>query len=470
MNQITLPVSELKQALAGFGRVIGRKTTLPVLQTLKLSRSADGQVSLSATDLDAFVTYQVEPSLPGEALDVLLPFEQVNKTLKGTSGDLVVIPESKFSVKLRYNIGGSPLEQSLATVPVEEFPPVPNITEVPVKLPATFGETLRQAFETSSTDSSRFVLQGAYLDVEQPNCHTIVSTNGSALFAANSFTFDLKQPVNIARHKFLAWPGFLAGESQIAVQPNKNHAGWVQLNTLRWTCVTKQIDGQFPKWRQVVPTDTDSWTRVQLSEAAIAQMLNLSTKLPGDDTTDRTLRLNVNQELRLEGANKDDKEYTSAVIPDVKITGKPVVTALNREYLQTALRCGLNEIRIHTELEPLVFCNAGKRMVIMPVRLNGLVTTTKATAVAAPVAVPQAPQTETNHERKTDMPETTKPAENLVSALDKLETCKGKLRELLGELNDLGSLLKQADKDRRSTEKEVASVRQTIKSLQGLKI
>jgi len=44
----------------------------------------------------------------------------------------------------------------------------------------------------------------------------------------------------------------------------------------------------------------------------------------------------VDKELHLEGRNKDDKEFTSAQITDVKITGKPVTTALNREYLQTA--------------------------------------------------------------------------------------------------------------------------------------
>ena len=66
------------------------------------------------------------------------------------------------------------------------------------------------------------------------------------------------------------------------------------------------------------------------------------------------------------------------------------------------------------------------------------------------------------------MSETTKTAGP--NALDQTETIKTKLRELLGDLNDLTGLLKQADKDKRTTEKEVASVRQTIRSLQGVKI
>ena len=55
-------------------------------------------------------------------------------------------------------------------------------------------------------------------------------------------------------------------------------------------------------------------------------------------------------------------------------------------------------------------------------------------------------------------------------ALEKVESLKGQLRLILGELNDLASHLKSAEKEKRSTEKEVANVRQTIRSLQGLKI
>jgi hypothetical protein len=332
--------------------------------------------------------------------------------------------------------------------------------------PANFGETLRQAFETSSTDSSRFVLQGAYLDVEQPGCHTIVSTNGRSLFAANSFSFDLKQSLNLMRHKFLLWPEFLEGESQLAVQPS--HAGWVQLNTPRWTCLVKQIDGRFPNWRQVVPQDTEGWTKVQLSATAIAQLLNLSTKLPRDDTEYRTLQLRVGQELRLEGRNQEDKELTSVVIGEVKITGRPVMTVLNREYLQKALRCRLNELAILDELSPLVFSHQGKRMIVMPVRLAGQ---TEPKSASQPTPQPTPTSDQPAEERKTEMPETTKTtSSNTPTPLDRVESCKIKLRELLVELNDLGSLIKQADKDKRNTEKEVASVRQTFRSLQGLKI
>ena len=478
MNQITLPAADLKQALPGLSKVVSRISHLPVLHSIRLTRTQAGAVTLSATDLDTFVSYHLEQPQPGQALDLLLPFEQLNKTGKGS--DVVVIPEARLKARLRYLVAGTNLEQSVATLAPDEFPPTPKITEPGCKLPDFFGECLRQAFETSSTDGSRHVIQGAYLDIKDPKCHSLVSTNGHSLFTANTFQFDLKEPVNLSRQKFLEWPGFLTGECELAVQTDKSNSGWVRLTTPRWDCLVKQIDGQFPNWRQCVPQDTEQWTRVLLSEAAIKQMLNLAGKLPGDDTEHRPLRLRIDKELHLEGKNKDDKEFTSAQIPEVTITGKPVTTALNREYLQTALRCGLDEIRIHTELKPLLFMKPGKRMVIMPVNPKGPPTASPTAGAKPETTTPPQPATEAQPERKTDMTTTTeskpsapKPApagDPLKLALDQIEAVRGHLRESVGALNRLTGLLKQVGKDNRSTEKEVASVRQTLRSLQGLKI
>ena len=74
------------------------------------------------------------------------------------------------------------------------------------------------------------------------------------------------------------------------------------------------------------------------------------------------------------------------------------------------------------------------------------------------------------------MPETTIPqpteagSSGVKAALDEIETVKGHLRMALGGLASLTGLLKQVEKDKRSTEKEVASVRQTLRSLQGMKL
>ena len=476
MNQITLPAADLKQALPGLSKVVSRKSHLPCLQSVRITRNQIGIVTLSATDLDTFVSYNLEQPQKGEPFDVLLPFEQLNKT--GKSSEVVVMQESKLKAKLRYQVSGSNLEQSVVTLAPDEFPPTPKVIEPACKMPANFGECLRQAFETSSTDQSRYVIQGAYLDVKEPKCHTIISTNGRCLFAANTFKFDLKESVNLSRQKFLEWSGFLTGECEMAVKAEKGGSGWVKITTPRWDCIVKQIDGNFPNWRQVVPKDTETWTNIQLSEAAIKQMLNLSSKLPGDDHENRTLQLRIDKELHLEGRNKDDKEFTSAEIADVKITGKPVTTALNREYLQTALRCGLNEIRIHTELEPLLFLKPGKRLVVMPVRLNGPTITVQAkpapkpapetTTTPKPEAKAQ-PESENQMAKAPVKPEAAKPATS-PSLVDQVEQIKDVLKNVIRDLTTLADSAKQAEKEQRLSEKEVEAARATLKKLQQVSL
>ena len=124
MNQITLPVVELKQALPGLTKIIGRKSTLPVLDTIRLTRDHQGNVQLSATDLDTFASYHLITPQPGPVLDVLVPAEQLINAMKssGKKDSLSLTPDGKDKVKLGYQLGGNPVEQSLNTLPVDEWP------------------------------------------------------------------------------------------------------------------------------------------------------------------------------------------------------------------------------------------------------------------------------------------------------------------------------------------------------------
>jgi hypothetical protein len=45
MNPITIPVAELKPALTGLSKVIHVRATMPVLQCIKLERTAEGWIA-----------------------------------------------------------------------------------------------------------------------------------------------------------------------------------------------------------------------------------------------------------------------------------------------------------------------------------------------------------------------------------------------------------------------------------------
>ena len=56
-TEIKLAASELKEALPGLTKVIGKSRTLPVLQTVRINRNQEGIVTLQATDIDSHLTY-----------------------------------------------------------------------------------------------------------------------------------------------------------------------------------------------------------------------------------------------------------------------------------------------------------------------------------------------------------------------------------------------------------------------------
>ena len=120
--EIVIPVQELKAALPGLSKIVGRSRTLPVRQSIRVARDAEGKVSLMGTDLDAFAAYTVKEAQSGPAMEILLPLDQLTKTAKGMKpeGTITLVPDGKDKVKLWYSIGGNQVRQTVNTLPASE--------------------------------------------------------------------------------------------------------------------------------------------------------------------------------------------------------------------------------------------------------------------------------------------------------------------------------------------------------------
>lgn len=483
-TEITLPVPELKTALSGLNKLVGKKTTLPVLNHVRISRQKNGQVTLQGTDLDAHATFTLSQTQPGQPTDVLVPLEQLNQAFKcstGTKQDVALVCEGK-TTKLRYYIGGSPVHQPVNTLPVNEWPPAPTITADSSLLPPGFGEALKQAMQCCGEDTSRQVLRGACLDARDKKAHYIVGTNGRFLFSANSFNFPMKDAIIVPDSKFINGSGLLDGEPcSLAIQPGKkpSQAKHICLQTKQWQFVTREVEGQYPNWKQVVPAMISGWTLMKLSPPAIEQLLKVIPNLPGDDGSNNTVKLSTGDKtLWVAGRNKDDADWTKVAISDVSITGKFKEISLNRDYLLPALKFGLNEWAIQDELSPMVCSKDGKKMVIMPVRLNGPATVVEKSKTPTPPASvpptaeakPRAEEKDTTMPKATTPPTATKAPESSTSLLDQIEQVKESAKNLVRDLTGLTDAVKQAEKDKRANEKELENARSVLKKLQQVQI
>ena len=503
INSITLPVAELKPALIGLGKIISRRTTLPVLGCLLVQRNPDGWVTLTATDLDSTASVRLEQPGEGGPASLLVPFAELQKTVKSCKpGEDITVAGSGNQVTLRYPIGSQFAEQKVELLPVEDFPPALKIDGTPVALGTEIRHAILEAMECASTDETRVILNGCYLDLSDQKCQQIVATDGRHLYSSNSFSLPMQHSLIIPDHKFLGWKEFNDdGEWQLQVKPGlKDNPGMLQIRSRRWSFITRQIDGNYPNWRQVVPAPNQYNTTVVLPPASMDSILALIPKIPCHDAINQTVGLRIEgRKLCLRGRCAQDNKWTDLEIEGAEVKGSPVAIYLNRHFLTKALKFGLNEIQIIDPLTPLRFTNGGRQMIVMPIRADNPSpvpakqpqaqepSDTKPADSEAHQPAPEGANTERGTMPRTTTPATTngtttttgtgnghhedaatKPA--IEVALEKIETIKGGYREAVRGLNELADTLKQVQREQKTTEKDVQSVRTTLEKLQSVRL
>jgi len=165
MKPIPLPIAELKSALAGLGKVINPRTTLPVLQHVKVERTHDGWIALTGTDLDRFVTMRLEHPAEGPPWAVLVPFDQLQQLSKNCGREeRLLIDLTDHGPVIKFALADNLGETKVKPLPVAEFPETPRLKAEAVALPPTLRTTIHEAMNCTSTDSTRYVLNGTFID------------------------------------------------------------------------------------------------------------------------------------------------------------------------------------------------------------------------------------------------------------------------------------------------------------------
>lgn len=487
MSKIALPIAELKPALIGLSKVLDRHSTLPVLNMIKIERTRDGWVALTATDIESFVTVRLEQPSHGELCVMLAPYDDLHSVVKscGKTDHITVRTEQKESVLsgvIEYPLSGQTLEKRCTSIPVDEFPAIPKIKGEAVSLPDSACTSIREAMECASEDETRLILNSAYLDVSQPKCHHVVGTNGRHLYASNSFSLPLKEGVIIPTHRFLKFKEFNNdGEWQLKSGPDSNDNGsdsLVQISSRRWRFITRQHDGNYPNWKQVIPSNDQYKTGVTLNPSDLDKLIQVIQRMPDHDSINHGIGIDIKKQgIQLLCKSGGDEPMTAVPIGAVKIEGSDVRVHLNRQYLIKALLFGLNRLEVIDPMTPVRLSHQGRQMIVMPLRQDGPTTPPSELSGKGEAETGNSETAATNEERKETVgneqsnPAATPSIENqLDQCLTDIDTVREFLQEGLSGLTALRSKLKLVQREYKGSVKEMQSVRRTLKSLQSVKL
>ncbi|MDZ4405939.1 DNA polymerase III subunit beta [Prosthecobacter sp.] len=477
MKPIPLPIAELKAALAGLSKVINPKASLPVLHHLKVERTADGWIALTGTDLDRFVTMRLEHPTAGPPATILLPYDQLAQVVKNCGrGETIEVESSPDASIIRFPLGNEFGESKLAFVAPEEFPVTPRLQADAIPLPAGVRESILEAMDCASIDSSRYVLNGTFIDISNPKANYIIGTDGKHLYSANSFSLPLKRSLIIPNHKFLGWKEFNAdGEWQL--KANDKH---VQLSSRRWRFITKQIEGNYPDWRVTVPHPSAVKTHITIAPAKLETLIRLIQRMPCHDERLFCIGLEWKQgQFLLLGKDSYAEPWLRVPVPDVQAAGPEITIFVNRKLLIKALHYGLNTISLMEQDAPLRFHSQGRQMIVMPLRAVASPPQMEAKPAPAPVRLPSSrppPPTPTQASKPMiTTPNSEGPTSNdsksaLEEAIDLTLQIRDKFTDGFNLLRDLSLKLKSIHREHKTSSKEFNSVRTTLRTLQSLKL
>jgi DNA polymerase III sliding clamp (beta) subunit (PCNA family) len=493
MNPITIAVAELKPALAGLNKVVAKRTTLPVLGCVRIERTREGRIELTGTDLDHSATVQLDTADQGEPSVILVPLEDLANVAKGCGrlDAIILAPVSKNKVAIRFPVAGQIIEHRCESLPAAEFPLLPTLPGESAILGGDARTAIHEALACASTDESRQILNGAYLDASKPDAHYVVGTDGRHLYGANSFKFPLPQPLIIPSHSFLGWKGFNEdGDWRLRFKAGTKDCGpIIELDTDHWRYVCLGYEGNFPNWRQVVP-DGKANATIEIQDEEVTGVVQTIQRLPEYDPAHHTIGIEVGDgHAHLLGKSERDQPWTRIEMSGAKVKGGNVTILLNRHLVTKALRFGLTRMELFDSIGPMRFVHGGRQMVVMSIRPDAAPTPGAPAANPPPSStaanINPSPQPAETPKEEQPMPEKSEPTGGakraadtnaaeakpaLDTALAQLEVVRGDFRNAIAGLNKLGDLLKQVQRENKASDKEIQSVRQTLRSLQSVRI
>lgn len=269
--KLNIEQPHLLAALTQAGAIVERKNTIPILANVLLTASGDGKLSIRATDLDIEVTTATSADVI-DAGSATVSAGMLTDIVKRLNKGKVVFIEHD-GTHLHVKSGKS--EYSLATLPVDDFPKLASDSyENKSTLHATeFASLFSRTAFAMSTEETRYYLNGVYIHNDETGALIAVSTDGHRLAKMVSPTDAIVSSVIVPRKAVAEFKKLVDGDVTIETSATK----------IRVTCgnmvfVSKVIDGTFPDYRRVIPTDNNRVVNVDAKDfnAAIARVVPVS--------------------------------------------------------------------------------------------------------------------------------------------------------------------------------------------------
>lgn len=273
--KIKVNKEELLTAIGTVGNIVQTRATLPILSNMMLE-AKDDILKLNTTDLDIGISCEL-PVHIFEQGAITVPAKKFSDIIRELPpGDMVVYVRKNNQVEIE----GLNCRFKLNGLPKEEFPKFPEFGDKNTVLikQNDLKDMIRLTSFAVSFEESRYVLNGILLEVFNDTVR-MVATDGRRLAKIEK---KLIQPVAKEMNIIIPIKAIHeinrnlkeAGECSILYGTNQ-----VLFNIDGSLIATRIIEGEFPNYKQVIPNEIPTKTKVKTQDilAAIRRANLLST-------------------------------------------------------------------------------------------------------------------------------------------------------------------------------------------------
>ncbi|MEV7020653.1 DNA polymerase III subunit beta [Kitasatospora sp. NPDC093558] len=367
----------LAEAVAWAARSLPARPPVPVLAGLLLT-AQDGSLALSGFDYEVSARVELEADIE-EAGTVLVS----GRLLNDISRNLPNRPVEISTDGQRVSVVCGSSRFTLPTLPVDEYPALPQMpTATGTVSGDVFASAVSQAAVAAGRDDTLPVLTGVRVEIEGDRI-TLAATDRYR-FAVRELLWKPEQSdisaVALVPAKTLQDIAKSLGSGDnvsIALSSGGAGEGLIGFEGAGRRTTTRLLEGEFPKFRSLFPTEFSAVAAIQ-TQPFLEALKRVS--LVAERNT--PVRLSFEQGvLTLEAGSGDDAQATERI--DADLEGDDISIAFNPGYLEEGLKAidsAYAQLSFTTPTKPALL--SGKASVdaeedkayqylIMPVRLSG---------------------------------------------------------------------------------------------------
>ena len=365
--KFTVSQSSLAQALSIVSKGMGSNASQPILAGVHLI-AANGTLELQTTDTTISIRHSIAANVedPGEtvisgkiAMNIVKNLSDAAVSFEGDDRN-VLITSDKSSFRLN-------------ALSPEDFPSFPEYElENSVELDSeVLSKMVDKVYRVTYKDNSRPILSGILTTVED-NTIRLVATDSYRLAVCdtnvdtqNKEAFRAILPGSVF-HEVLGLPGMT---EKILVGITSSQVIFQFGNT---TFITRKIEGNFPNYKQLLPTSCSTSVKVDVSQltAALRRVSVIALSNP-------SVRFDIeveNKLMKLSATSPDQGDATEYV--NIEAEGEDVSVGLNYHYVNDCMSAVSDQKEITLELQgdlrPDIFKSYAKvnyLYLLMPVRM-----------------------------------------------------------------------------------------------------